>query len=68
MESSEILQLKERCSILKGEVEVLKQEAKQCSERQAQLHEVERFFIQMKFFLEVSALQGVRPVHPPTIA
>lgn len=65
---SEILQLKESCSILKGEVEVLKQEAKQCSERQAQLHEVERFFIQMKVFLEVSALQRVMPVHPPRIA
>ena len=60
MESlSEIFQLKERCSILKGEGEVLRQEAKQCSERQAQLHEVERFLIPVKVFLEVSALHTV---------
>lgn len=56
---SEIFQLKERCSILKGEVGVLKQEVKQCSERQAQLHEVESFLIPVKVFLEVSALHTV---------
>ena len=49
MESlAEISHLNKRCSSLEGEVEALKQQAKQCSERQAQLHDVERFFIQMK--------------------
>ena len=32
---AEILQLKEKCYILEGEVEALKQEAKKCTERQA---------------------------------
>ena len=39
-----ILQLNKRCSILEGEVEALKQEAKQCGESQARLHELESFF------------------------
>lgn len=56
---AEILQLKEQCSILKGEVQALRQEAKQCTETLAQLHEVESFFIQMKVFLDVSALRAV---------
>ena len=60
--------MKERYSILIGEVEALKQEAKKCSERHAQLLEVERFFIQMKVFLDVSALQGLMFMHPPTMA
>ena len=54
-----ILQLNERCSNLEGDAEALKQEAKQFSERQTQLHEVEMFFIQMKIFLEVSASHAV---------
>lgn len=56
---AEILQLRERYSIVRGELEALKQEAKQCSEKQAQLHDVERFFIQMKVFLDVSTLHAV---------
>ena len=56
---AEILQLNKSCSSLEGEVEALKQEARQCSERQAQLHDVERFFIQMKVFLDVSTLHAV---------
>lgn len=56
---SEILQLKEKCYILKGEVEALKKEAKWCSERQVQLHDLEVFFIQMKVFLDVSALHAL---------
>lgn len=56
---AEILQVKGKCYNLKGEVEDIKQEAKHCSERQAELHEVERFFIQMKVFLDVSALHAV---------
>lgn len=60
MESlAEILQLKEQCSILEGEMQALKQEAKQYTERLAQLHEVEKFFTQIKVFLDVSALHAV---------
>lgn len=60
MESlAEILQLNKSCSSLEGEVEALKQEARQCSERQAQLHDVVRFFIQMKVLLDVSAFHAV---------
>lgn len=56
---AEILQLKEKCYIFKGEVKALKQEAKQCTERQAQLLELESFFIQMKVFVDISALHAV---------
>ena len=46
-------------------VEILKEEVKQCSERQAQLHMVEMFFIQINVFLEVSAILTVAATTSP---
>lgn len=53
----EVLQIKERCSHLEGEVEALEEQAKQWGERQLQLHKVERFFAYTMDFLEAFPFQ-----------